>query len=112
MNYERTLPLAGNLLDLALCEWNHSVIVSVDNLHAPFSRTEIQKETSSQAELLQTFGLDVKDGSMWRREESNFDSPVRAICDLGNFEIEEARARTVKDLLYNIENLRKRGIEE
>lgn len=123
-----TTPLNGNALDVALVRTStgsSTIVVSIDNIHKLGSTTEVRDEKVSslpsiemslvpnitKVPRLQYFAID-QDGQ-WqdadmREALDNFES-VDTIG--GNFNLPDEKA--VRDLLYNVENLRKRpGAED
>ena len=113
IEYDQTMPLRGNALDVAVVEAHGSIVVSVDNLHTSGSKGRRGESKDEKVEtLLQMFTLsaDSNDAS-WKESTGNM-SKVEKMCNEGSHEAAESDIGALKDLLYHTENLRKRGTDE
>ena len=109
--YSQTLSLQGNALDVTMLAKESYLIVSIDNVHRPWSITDVHEASPDSAELVQCFHLENKDGlPLWRGDE---DIPwLKRVRHEGSFEMSEETAyHSLSNLLYTTENLRKRNWE-
>ncbi|KAH7379315.1 guanine-N(7)--methyltransferase subunit TRM82 [Phaeosphaeria sp. MPI-PUGE-AT-0046c] len=108
---DSSLPLHGNVLDVAFLKPSHglcTIVVSVDNVHQPGSTTARRVETD--APRLQYFSRQAS--GLWCED-------TETIGSLGSFAEQgsevaigssdgSADNKAVRDILYHVENLRKR----
>ncbi|KAI9884689.1 MAG: tRNA (guanine-N(7)-)-methyltransferase non-catalytic subunit trm82 [Watsoniomyces obsoletus] len=106
----QTLPLQGNALDVAIFEDQGVMVVSVDNLHQPWSVGEVRQESIEPAVLLQCFQLKLNNGALVWREEPDSDV-IKQINEQGSFEMPTGSLQNLSNMLYSVEKLRKRGAE-
>jgi tRNA (guanine-N(7)-)-methyltransferase subunit TRM82 len=97
----QTLALDGNALDIATDSLSGNLIVSIDTIHTPGSTTELRNNENA-VQALQTFQFKE---SAWGTSNLTFDTPDADATQ------KEAYG-TLSGVLYNLENLRKRGGEE
>lgn len=118
MSYRRFYVLPGNVIDVVVLEHRASIIVSIDNVHEAGS-TDIVRSQSSQEAVLRLHGLsfaaDVEGEPTVR--DADLGSVLENISGEGSTtdEIEDhgtLQHRALSELLYSVEHLRKRGLEE
>ncbi|KAF1836656.1 guanine-N(7)--methyltransferase subunit TRM82 [Decorospora gaudefroyi] len=107
------IPLSGNALDVAvmgILPASSTMVVSIDNIHKPGSTTEAREDKVSR---LQIFSQQ-QDGQ-WQ-EDASMEDALKSFADQGlDEQVERASddGKAVRDMLYNMENLRKRpGAED
>ena len=111
LTYSQTLSLQGNALDVTMMAKESFLIVSIDNVHRPWSTIDIREPSPDLAGLVQCFHLENKVGvPIWRGDE---DIPwLEKVRHEGSFEMSEETAyHSLNDLLYKTEKLRKRNWE-
>ncbi|KAF1944099.1 guanine-N(7)--methyltransferase subunit TRM82 [Clathrospora elynae] len=111
---QNTLPLNGNALDVALIQTSiasSTMIVSIDNIHKPGSTTGVRDD--KDVSRFQYFSM--QQGSTWR-EDASIGEALRSFersADATNSKSSSADDKAVRDMLYSVENLRKRpGAED
>lgn len=111
--HDQTLVLKGNALSVAVFESKATIIVSIDSVHMPGPAPKIRGFPTSPDILLQSFTLneDTSAGQVWH-EDGTFAQQLRAINEHGSFELDASQVSQMHNLLYTIEDLRKRGIED
>ncbi|KAI4661583.1 uncharacterized protein J4E78_004372 [Alternaria triticimaculans] len=102
------IPLDGNALDLAIIRTSTgplNLAVSIDNIQKPGSTTEVREDTAPR---LQYFARQ-HDGT-WHAD-AELAETLKSFDQGGNDRLADDKA--VRDMLYNVENLRKRpGAED
>lgn len=83
-----------------------ALLVSVDNVHQPFSTSELREAPMEHELLLQCFAFDTNGWS-----EVTGLVHVESINRHGSFEITKAASGQLGDVLYTLETIRKRGFE-
>jgi len=131
------IPLQGNALDVTFIQTSQtskSIIVSIDNVHKPGSTTEVRDnnvrvpthdattwtDTSQDTPRLQYFSRTT--GEQWQEDASlqeKFSAFVNGGSKLSSQKVEDGAGpgstgdKALRDILYNVENLRKRpGTED
>ncbi|KAF2831496.1 hypothetical protein CC86DRAFT_443164 [Ophiobolus disseminans] len=121
------IPLQGNPLDVAfvqLSQGSWTAIVAIDNIHKPCSTTETRDD--KDAPRLQHFSRPIPTGSQWHEDTSlrevlgSFAKEGSKLgvegADAGATETSSPKSagdKALRDILYNVENLRKRpGAED
>jgi hypothetical protein len=100
--------LKGNALDVAVYPEEATVVVSIDNVHQPWSTTDTRETQAQTLDLVQCFTLShAEAGASWR-ENSGF-GHIGDINRLGSFKMPQSACRQLSNVLYSIENLRKQG---
>ncbi|KAG9188668.1 hypothetical protein G6011_07373 [Alternaria panax] len=103
-----SIPLKGNALDVAIMHASTGTLklaVSIDNVQKPGSMTEVRED---KAPRLQYFGKQ-QDGG-WH-EDAELSNTLKSFEQVGDILLADDKA--VRDMLYNVENLRKRpGAED
>ena len=113
LEFHQYLLVEGNVLDVAILHGQRSFLVSMDNLHVPLSTTLI--ENGGNRPTLAAYSY-VANSSQWTRGH-DFKYLLGAINgwvaaqDLHSAKMDSKDA-LLSNLLYGIENLRKRGQEE
>lgn len=110
LKHENTLKLAGNVLDATTFKDETSLIVSIDNVHQPFSTTAVRVPEVEHEPLLQCFTLETTGSNMEWREMHDF-KHVDRVSMHGSFEVTQAKSSRLGDALYALENIRKREME-
>ena len=102
-------PLAGNALDVALLP-DH-VLVSVDNVHEPAFRDVVRKNTEAVPRLhciaLETAEMESSRAPHEALVGASSDGAIG--LEIAN---DESLLKRLQELLYSVENLRKRAGEE
>ncbi|KAH6709550.1 guanine-N(7)--methyltransferase subunit trm82 [Leptodontidium sp. MPI-SDFR-AT-0119] len=97
LEHSQTLPLSGNALAVTVLP--SILIVSIDTIHSPGSTSELRSNTNERSNCLHSFefqnGMLVGGGVAFAEGEEGGEGEVGAVGRLGN-------------LLYGLENLRKR----
>lgn len=97
----QTLPLSGNALALSLVAKPNTsgLIISIDTIHVPGSTSKLRTDSTETLKALQSFefqdGQLVEGGVAFARSEGADEKDAGVLGRLGN-------------LLYGLENLRKR----
>ncbi|KAL9121133.1 MAG: hypothetical protein Q9187_002315 [Circinaria calcarea] len=113
LEFRQCLLVEGNVLDVAILQGQRSFLVTMDNVHVPLTTTVV--ENAGNRPALAAFSYDA-DSRRWV-EGHDFESILLAINDWAALRGSQS-AQTgsedslLSDLLYGIENLRKRGREE
>ncbi|KAI9748550.1 MAG: tRNA (guanine-N(7)-)-methyltransferase non-catalytic subunit trm82 [Lichina confinis] len=110
LKHENTLKLAGNVLDASTVEDEASLIVSIDNVHQPFSTTAVRGTEAEHEPLLQCFTLETTGSNMEWREMPKF-RRVDCVSRHGSFQVTQAISSRLGDALYTLKNMRKREME-
>jgi tRNA (guanine-N(7)-)-methyltransferase subunit TRM82 len=99
------LPLDGNVLGIALI--GDTMIVSMDNIHQPGSITEIDSRDKfkPRVQAYQAVGEEVGGGALLK-PYAQFNS---LLTELNEQSTSEWHEKALQNLLYGVENLRKRG---
>lgn len=102
------LPLDGNVLDIALI--GDTMIVSTDNIHQPGSITDIDSRDKFKPRLqaFQAVGEEIGGGALLR-PYAHINS---LLVELNEQSTSEWHEKTLQNLLYGVEKLRKRGGED
>lgn len=99
LTHLQTLPLPGNVLAISPIPATSKLLVSIDTIHKAGSTSEIRTDSTESLSALQTFefqdGTLVEDGVAFARVGDGQEEQVAETARLGN-------------LLYGLENLRKR----
>ncbi|KAH7077021.1 guanine-N(7)--methyltransferase subunit TRM82 [Paraphoma chrysanthemicola] len=114
-----SIPLRGNALAVACVpnsQGSYTAVVSIDNIHKPGSTTELRSD--GNAPRLQYFSK-LDDGS-WQEDSSlnqvlaDFAERGHALdVEAGNGSAAAPEGKTLRDILYSVEKLRKRpGAED
>lgn len=115
INFERTVSLQGNVLDVVFIRHLDTIFYSMDPLHQPFSTTIVGNDQMSNPEL--TVGaLNLKHEG-WRKDTGPSEKLVSALenCLENQPDVLQngtAKGSSMRELLYSLENLRKRGSED
>merc|ERR1712093_189905 len=99
LTHLQTLPLPGNVLAISPIPATSKLLVSIDTIHKAGSTSELRTDSTESLSALQTFefqdGMLVEGGVAFARVEDGEEGQVAETARLGN-------------LLYGLENLRKR----
>ncbi|KAI9770305.1 MAG: tRNA (guanine-N(7)-)-methyltransferase non-catalytic subunit trm82 [Geoglossum simile] len=110
--YRDSVPLEGNVLDVAIFSDGHSIVVSVDTLHERNSTNVARGPPKQEAAPLQV--LSRSSGGSWSGDGTA--DQVEALNRQGSFEIKtghnEPKLQALSDLFYKYQNLRKQEFEE
>jgi tRNA (guanine-N(7)-)-methyltransferase subunit TRM82 len=100
---DQVLRLSGNALSLVTeASTPEKVLVSVDNIHKPGSITELRDSTEDSISPFQTFGF----------QQGGLVQDSFRVATVEEGEVPEGAASGLRNLLYSLENLRKRDGEE
>lgn len=113
LEYRQYLLLEGNVLDVAILHGQSSFLVSMDSVHIPFSMTMVEKGGSRPALVAYSY---IADYGRWVRGHG-IEHVLAAINDWDALQDcrsakMDSNSPILSNLLYGIENLRKRGQEE
>ena len=99
------LPLNGNVLDIGLI--GDAMIVSLDNIHASGSTTDIDPRDKFKPRLqaFQAVGEELGGGAVFKPYKQVDD----VLAELNQESTGEWHEKELRNLLYGVENLRKRG---
>ncbi|KAI9758669.1 MAG: ribosomal protein P0 (A0) (L10E) [Chaenotheca gracillima] len=113
LRFHQTLLLRGNVLDVSILADTGSFLASVDNIYCPSSTEKFREPAEGLEIVLQSFKT-FPDGVIprWVETDISDSAPVTAINKLGSHELRDDDFQSLKDNLYSIEKLRKRGNEE
>jgi len=117
MTFEGSISLEGNVLDVVFLKERHSIIYSMDTIHKPMSTTVVacdQDQTVRPVIGVLRFNSDISSYEKILKPTGSF---VAAMYDVINDQTsgsQEAKVegKSIRDLLYGLESLRKRGTEE
>lgn len=118
MSYLRFYGLPGNVIDAVVLEHRASIIVSIDNVHEAGS-TDIVRSQSSQEAVLRlhclSFAADMQGEPTVR--DVDLGSVLENISGEGSTtdeseDHETLQHRALSELLYSVEHLRKRSLED
>lgn len=117
MGFIGTVPLEGNVIDFAILQEQGTVVYSMDTIHEPFSTTAVASDLKQQTRP--SIGA-TSSGSMFAPPEKNVGSHGKLIASMEQcvkdqpFVMQEApgKGRSMRELLYGLESLRKRGGED
>ena len=111
-------PLEGNVIDVAVIQDQRAVVYSVDTVHEPFSTTMVtndqaQKERSTIGLMKITQNANVE-MCMQQHQHPQLITAMEQCIQRQSFIYENsmAKGKSMRDLLYGLESLRKRGGEE
>ena len=113
IDFRETYPTDGNIIDMVVLEDRSSVIYSMDNIHEPFSRAE-EDDGSAPRPLVEAIHF-LRDPQRWE-EDLNLDDKLLPALDecakIGPLVPQKntAKGKSLKELLYGLESLRKRGM--
>ena len=116
ITYNKTIELEGNVIDFVVLQNRMSIFYSMDTVHEKFSTStlvgdEIQKSRRSTGALT----VDCV-SARWREDNKSYEKLITSMQLHGKGhsispENDAAKGKSLKDLLYGIENLRKRVSE-
>ena len=103
----------GNVLDATILAGQNTIIYTMDNVHLPLS-TKTPRNPEKRSSLPWIGYIDL---GKWQSKESVLDGTVGTIneCMSGqdaNNDLQDGSLAALQELLYGIDNLRKRGQEE
>ena len=113
IKFREAYPTEGNVIDIAVLKDRSSIIYSIDNIHRPFSTNE-DDGNAIPASLVEAIHF-LRGSQRWE-EDLNLDDTLlpalevfakrRPILPQKN----AAKGKSLKELLYSLESLRKRGM--
>lgn len=106
MVHFQTIKLSGNPLDI-ITTASGVVVVSIDSIHEAGSTFKTRSKSACKADTLKVFHIR---GMRWVEGEISFEAPLKQSQIYE--ENKESSSARLSSLLYNVENLRKRGGEE
>lgn len=100
----------GNVLDVTICEDYNSILCTMDNVHKPFSKTELDSQQGRPS----TDSFSYCTISQSWRKAGYFGHVMAGINDWASSNLSQPldTANTLSAELYSVEMLRKRGQEE
>lgn len=110
MTFRQCLPAVGNILDLAIIESRSTILYSMDNIHEKWSTKVIDKGPLRTSFGAVTFSASAQSWSPSAKCEGV--TTVMSEEALARDEVLQAgggKEPALSELLYSIENLRKRG---
>ncbi len=119
LEYRQFHPFPGNILDVVVLEHRASIIVSIDNVHKAGSKEDVRSDEAPEAvPRLQSlsFGgtsevsLDVQDADL-----ASVTNIISKDWSLGQHQVKEdltGLSKTLSELLYGVEHLRKRSPDD
>lgn len=107
--HDRTYRLEGNVVDVSKIGSN--VIVSVDTVYKPCSTTKVREAAIDGNVLLQTLKADWSPVESENGHVDHLKELTTQVNKQGSFDLPPGGEKGIKELLYNIESLRKRGEE-
>ena len=115
LEYQQTIVLSGNILDLVILPAQGSVIYSIDNTCAPFQRLPSKDKTAVEGRDHIGFLKLFESTGRWQHgvhDETNLGAAIKAINAVADSdkedELENETKRLGSDLFYNLESLRKK----
>ena len=112
IEFRETYPTEGNVIDMVVLQDRNSVLYSMDNVHKPFSNTE--DSDSASRSLVEAIHF-LRTPQRWE-EDLNLDDallPALEACAKTRPLMPQknaAKGKSLKELLYGLESLRKRGV--
>lgn len=115
LSFQRYIAVEGNVIDVVFIEHGKFILYSMDTVHAPSSTTTIDINHGQNARppvgLLKSINLDwEKDSGSYKHLIESMQTCLGTLSDLQPKGT--AKGRSLRDLLYNLESLRKRGSDE
>ena len=115
ISFKSCIPVEGNILDVVFIESQGSFLYSMDVVHAPLSKVAIQADR--ERKLCKAVGLlEVEtlghDNCSGRNKQliENMEECIDSQSDIP--QDGTAKGKSMKELLYNLESLRKRDPED
>ena len=114
MQYEKTLLLEGNVIDVSVSNDSKSIAYSMDTTHEPFSRT-LPVAVDKQHDRKQIGVLRFSEALGFWESDNGDDGAFRISAKTELVEMQSIKAKMKKkgsaDFLYGLENLRKKASE-
>ena len=117
MQFDRCIHTESNVIDLTVLREQKSVIYSMDTFHQAFSTYALADTGERNSRSLVGSLIYSADSKRWKVNEvvqANLVAAMRE-CSDSNLDVpdvvEESKGRSLVDLLYGLEGLRKRGSE-
>lgn len=110
MQQEAAIATGGNVVALTVSRSQNRIAYGLDTVHKCFSQSEVSNKNSrSTTAMIEILDFSAR-AEAWKRD---MDGLLQAInFAVENFPSDTGQVRESGDLLYGLENLRKRGQEE
>ena len=115
MSFERYVILEGNVIDVVFIEYGEFFLYSMDTAHAPFSTLTVDV-TQDQKSRPSVGSLELIN-SGWEKDSENHKGLIDGMgkCQGAYPDFPHnstAKGKSMRELLYNLQSLRKRDVEE
>ena len=115
LDFQTSISLEGNVIDLTIVNNQRSILYSMDAIHTPFSTGTIEASEAGKTRpfvgLLESTKLGWKQGTACKMDLiENMEEILKSRPFTPESKL--AKGRSMKELLYNLENLRKTESED
>ena len=116
MQFNTSIHTKSNIIDVTVLRNQSSVVYSMDTSHQAFSTDALaDTETQSSRSLMGSLSYDT-DSKAWRENQTLQANLVAAMKECADSQLHipqpgAAREKSLTELLYGLESLRKRGSE-